>query len=80
MDLLDLAKEAGLSPIKVAQTNGGEYIFALAPSAAMAAKEKSPTVSMYGRINKLKIVWVITGAVNVESKETAFNSAVTYLD
>ena len=28
MDLLDLAKEAGLLPIKVAQTNGGEYICA----------------------------------------------------
>ena len=28
MDLLDLAKEAGLSPLKVAQTNGGEYICA----------------------------------------------------
>ena len=79
MDLLDLAKEAGLSPLKVAQTNGGEYICAC-PSAAMAAKEKSPTVSMYGRINKLKIVWVTTGVVNVESKETAFNSAATSLD
>ena len=79
MDLLDLAKEAGLSPLRWLKLTEGS-IFAPAPSAAMAAKEKSPTVSMYGRINKLKIVWVITGVVNVESKETAFNFAATSLD
>ena len=28
MDLLDLAKEVGLSPLKAAQTSGGEYICA----------------------------------------------------